>query len=58
MHMTDKQFQAEQDMRTLIEAAKIKKDSKRMTAAMKKTREERKALSEITENSAHTTEKS
>ncbi len=47
----DKKFEAEQDLRTLIDAAKIKSDSKRMQAAMKMAREQRKALSDIQEKS-------
>lgn len=45
---TDKKFAAENDMRTLVAAAKIKKDRPRMEAAMKMAREQRKALSDIT----------
>jgi len=42
-----KRFEAESDMRTLVEAAKIKKDKSRRDAAMKMAREQRKALSEV-----------
>ena len=43
----DKKYQAESDMRTLVEAAKIKGDKSRHDAAMKMAREQRKALAEI-----------
>lgn len=46
-HDDMKKFEAENDMRTLIEAAKIKKDKSRRQAAMKAAREQREALSEI-----------
>lgn len=49
MSPEDKKFQAEQDMRTLIEAAMIKSDKPRHTAAMKMVKEQRKALSEVAE---------
>jgi len=45
----DKKFQAENDMRTLVDAAKIKTDKVRFSAAMKMVKEQRKALSEISE---------
>ena len=43
----DKKYQAENDMRTLIDAAKIKNDKPRHDAAMKMVREQRKALSDL-----------
>ena len=45
--MEDKKYQAESDMRTLVEAAKIKSDKSRHDAAMKMAREQRKALADI-----------
>ncbi len=44
---SDNDFQAENDMRTLIDAEKIKKDSKRMSAALKKGKEQRVALESV-----------
>jgi len=43
----DKKFEAESDVRTLVEAAKIKRDKTRHTAAMKMVNEQRKALSDL-----------
>ncbi len=40
-------FQAEHDMRTLIDAEKIKKDKSRMAAALKKGKEQRVALESV-----------
>mgnify|MGYP006879609856 CR=1 FL=1 len=40
-------WQAEGDLRTLVESNKIKKDKKRMAAAMKMATEQKKALSQI-----------
>ena len=40
-------FRAESDMRSLIEAEKIKKDKGRMSAALKKGREQRDALASV-----------
>jgi hypothetical protein len=40
-------FRAEGDMRSLIEAEKIKKDKGRMSAALKKGREQRDALASV-----------
>lgn len=40
-------FHAESDMRSLIEAEKIKKDKGRMFAALKKGREQRDALASV-----------
>ena len=39
-----RRFQAESDVRTLVEAARINKDKKRMTAAKKSLSEQRAAL--------------
>jgi len=47
MSAMDKKYQAENDMRTLIDAAKIKNDKPRHDAAMKMVREQRKALSDL-----------
>ena len=44
---SDADFQAENDMRTLIDAEKIKKDKGRMSAAMKKGKEQRVALETV-----------
>lgn len=41
-------WQAESDLRTLVEAAKIRKDPKRMAAVRKKEAEMRAAMSEAT----------
>jgi hypothetical protein len=48
-HMTaqDKQFQAENDARTLVEAAKIKGDKTRRAAALKSISEQKKALAKV-----------
>lgn len=43
----DKQWMAESDLRTLIEAEKIKADPERIKAAMKKRDEMKKALGAI-----------
>ena len=43
----DKDFQAQDDMRTLIEAEKIKRDKKRLSAATSKAKEQRAALSVV-----------
>ena len=40
-------FRAESDMRSLIEAEKIKKDKGRMSAALRKGREQRDALASV-----------
>ena len=40
-------FRAESDMRTLIEAEKVKKDKGRMSAALKKGKEQRDALASV-----------
>ena len=46
-HPTEADFQAESDMRSLIEAEKIKKDKGRMSAALKKGKEQRDALANV-----------
>lgn len=43
----DDKWRAESDMRTLIEAEKIKGDKTRFDAAMKCSREQRKAMESI-----------
>ena len=43
----DKDWEAESDLRTLINAEKIKKDKSRMSAAMKKAKEQRDALANV-----------
>lgn len=43
----DKDFQAEDDLRTLIEAEKIKRDKSRLKAAMAKGNEKRKDLAKV-----------
>lgn len=45
--MSDNDWRAEDDLRTLIEAEKIKKDAKRIKAAMIKLRELKKAVNSI-----------
>lgn len=45
--VVDKKYQAESDVRTLVEAAKIKGDKARFDAAMKMAREQRKVLSNL-----------
>lgn len=49
MAAQEREWRAESDMRTLIEAEKIKKDRSRLTAALKKGKQERDALSEVVE---------
>lgn len=44
----DDSWQAESDLRTLVEAAKIRKDAKRMAAVRKKEAEMRQAMAEAT----------
>lgn len=44
---TDKDYQAECDLRTMVDAEKIKKDKGRMAAAMKKHKEMMAALSAV-----------
>ncbi len=48
MTAQDKKYQAESDMRTLVDASLIKRDKARHGAAMKLVMEQRKALSDIT----------
>ncbi len=47
---TDADFHAESDMRILIDAEKIKKDKGRMSAAMKKGKEQRDALASVVDD--------
>ena len=47
-------FQAENDMRTLIDAEKIKKDKGRMSAALKKSKEQRAALDSVVDKKKET----
>ena len=44
---SEEDFHAESDMRTLIEAERIKLNKGRMSAALKKGREQRDALSKV-----------
>jgi len=44
---TESEYEAESDMRTLIEAEKIKKDKKRLSRAMKKAKEQRDAMQSV-----------
>ncbi len=44
---SDSDFHAESDMRSLIESEKIKKDKGRLSAALKKGREQRDALASV-----------
>jgi len=46
---SDKDFEAENDLRSLIEAEKIKRDKKRFSAAMKKRKEMKANLEKIKE---------
>ena len=50
----DTDWQAENDMRTLIDAEKIKKDKGRMSAAMKKGKEQRVALESVIDKKKET----
>lgn len=43
----DKEFQAEQDVRTLIDAEKIKGDKSRLKRAMVKAKEQMTALTKV-----------
>jgi hypothetical protein len=47
MTAQDKKYQAESDMRTLIDAAKIQSDKPRREAALKMVREQRRLLSQL-----------
>ena len=51
---SEEDFRAESDMRSLIEAEKIKKDTGRMTAALKKGREQRDALASVMDKKKET----
>jgi len=46
-HDDEKQFQAEQDVRTMVEFDSIKKDEKRLGRAMKEARTQLNALKKI-----------
>lgn len=50
MTADEKRWQAEQDLRTLIEAGKVLADPKRQKAAMREKRKQQKALSELDNN--------
>lgn len=56
-HETDKQrdarFQAESDVKSLVEADRIKKDKTRMSAAMKSAREQKAALENVKGGTHH-----
>ena len=45
----DKEFEAEQDVRTMLNAEKIKSDKSRLKRAMAKAREQMKALEKVRE---------
>lgn len=47
LSVEDKGFEAEQDVRTMLSAAKIKADKPRLNRAMKKAREQMKALEKV-----------
>ena len=49
MPAMDKQWQAESDLRCLIDAEKIKKDKKRYAAAMKAHKEQMAALKDVSD---------
>ena len=51
---SEEDFRAESDMRSLIEAEKIKKDKGRMSAALKKGREQRDALANVVDKKKET----
>lgn len=46
-HKTDAEFAAENDLRTLVNANKIRKDSKRMKALKKEAKKQKSALASI-----------
>ena len=46
-HQTEQQFQAEQDVRTMVDAEKIKKDKKRLGRAMKEAKKQAAALAKV-----------
>ena len=50
MSAEDKKYQAESDVRTLIDAGEIKKDKARLKAAMAKAKEQAEALKYISMN--------
>lgn len=50
MAAQEKEWQADSDMRTLIEAEKIKKDKPRFRRAMKKAKEQRDQLAQVMSN--------
>lgn len=52
MAAQEKKWQAESDLRCLIDAEKIRKDKKRYAAAMKCLDEQKKALAEVEAESA------
>ena len=47
MAAQEKEWQAEGDLRTLVDAEKIKKDPARMKAAMAKAKEQKTALESV-----------
>lgn len=51
---SDEDYHAENDMRTLIDAEKIKKDKGRMSAALKKGKEQRDALANVVDKKKET----
>lgn len=51
MSAEEKAYQAEWDLKTLIEAEKIKKDKSRLSAAMKAHAEQMKSLQSIEKDS-------
>ncbi len=46
-HKSDEQFQREDDVRTLIQAGRIRADKKRLAAAVKESKAQMKALNEV-----------
>ena len=46
----DKRFHAESDMRTLVDAEKIKRDPQRLNAAKKMAKEQREALAKVSKS--------
>ncbi len=47
LNAEDKEFEAEQDVRTMLNAEKIKADKGRLKRAMAKAREQMKALTKV-----------
>jgi len=47
---SDKEFEAQNDLRTIIESKKIMKDSKRKKAAMAEAKKQKAALASITKD--------